>query len=120
MERGLKAPIEPRRLVEQPLRREPGVQWSLGKFVDRIAVLHGPNSRLRAVFQADLPHDRLNVSFDRCVRDVARARDHPIAMPFYESIEDLGLTLRQPGHTLLIRCAGTVRRRLSVYGAYAN
>jgi len=46
-----------------------------------------------------------------CLRDVARAPDHPIAMPLHETIEDLGLALGQPRITskrgLLIRCACT-------------
>ena len=53
------------------------------------------------------------MNLDRCLRNIAHARDHPIAMPFHETIQDLGLALGQPriaskrGHTLLIRCADT-------------
>jgi hypothetical protein len=47
------------------------------------------------------------VNLDRCLRDVARARNHPIAMPLHQTMEDLDLALGQPliaskrGQTLL-------------------
>ena len=62
----------------------------------------------RAVLYPELPHNRLHVDLYRRLRNVAHTPDHPIAMPFHETIEDLGLALRQRGmtskcgHTLLI------------------
>src|SRR5882757_3398732 len=77
--------------------------------VGGIAVLHRPNSRLRAVVHADLPQNRLHVDLDRRLRDVARARNHLVGMPFHETVEDLDLALRQ---TVVISDRGHVHRML--------
>src|SRR5258707_15808854 len=89
------------------------------KSVGSIAVLHRPNSRLRAVVDPDLPQDRLHVDHDRGLGDIARARDHFVGMPFYKAVEHLGLALRQTvvisqrGHDIFM--FGTVRLKLDLW-----
>ena len=85
------------------------IQQVATKSTGGIAIRHRPNSRLRAVVDPDLPQDRLHVDLDRGLGDVARAGDHLVGMPFQETVEDLGLALRQ---TRVISQRGHVHRTL--------
>src|SRR5476649_2471340 len=53
-----------------------GLQQAAVEAAGGIAVLHRPNSRLRAVVYPDLSHNRFHVDLDRRLGDVARARNH--------------------------------------------
>src|SRR4029077_19845439 len=71
------------------------IQPAAIKSVGSIAVLHRPNSRLRAVVYPDLPQNRLHMNLVHSLGNSARARNPLIGMPFHETVEDLGLALRQ-------------------------
>ena len=92
------------------------IQPAAIKSVGSIAILHRPNSRLRAVLYPDLPQNRLHVNLDRRLGDFARARNHLIGMPFHETVENPGLAIRQFG---VISQQGHVHRWL-LQGADAD